>query len=440
MPGKRVTSQEDIDWLSANPPKNGESIRAWAARVIDQSDCPASSEGALRAMFYRVKKAAQLIHEKSGDKKVEFKYDAEKCEGTVNYVGPKPIYTVDDLLQVADIDLNKFAVKRIECNNWPTTMKGPDKKPIQVQNYQVKAVLEPRYGLNTDWKSFMAEINRECKKKRLTPDTAPGKSRALVVTCGDFHLGASVDNLVRTDKFDLNVLIQRMTDLAHHVNSMKASRVHVILLGDYIESWTGMNHQNVWKSLNLYGARAAITLHRVMVYFLQQVKNLASVRMVSGNHDRVTISKELDDVGEVGDLLAYMLTQTYGTEMIKYHPMVLSGEIDGIQYVQAHGHQQFTKGEVSKLLYEYGRQGRYNLFLRGHKHAQSIAKPTKSQVVSFADHEMVLHDEVDYRAYTVRPIFTGNFYSEQLGYTSSAGANLFWNNGKGKPHMMDLLL
>jgi len=32
--------------------------------------------------------------------------------------------------------------------------------------------------------------------------------------------------------------------------------------------------------------------------------------------------------------------------------------------------------------------------------------------------------------------FTGNYYSETLGYNSNAGYTLVWDNGKGKPNVL----
>jgi hypothetical protein len=52
----------------------------------------------------------------------------------------------------------------------------------------------------------------------------------------------------------------------------------------------------------------------------------------------------------------------------------------------------------------------------------------------------VYWDQANYRSITVPPIFTGNFYSESSGWTSSSGITIIENNGAGKPNVFDITL
>jgi hypothetical protein len=41
------------------------------------------------------------------------------------------------------------------------------------------------------------------------------------------------------------------------------------------------------------------------------------------------------------------------------------------------------------------------------------------------------------RRLTLKPFFTGNYYSETLGYNTNAGYSIIWANNKGRPKMLD---
>jgi calcineurin-like phosphoesterase family protein len=167
--------------------------------------------------------------------------------------------------------------------------------------------------------------------------------------------------------------------------------------------------------------------------FLDKIHNLSAITVISGNHDRTSVKTELDPKGGVAQLLAFMLDQSSKEIDVVWDPILVSKEIDGMQYVLTHNHLGVSKNDMSKLFWEYGSQGKYNLLIGGHWHSRRGKREYRKV-------DEVYWDQANYRAISVAPLFTGNFYSESSGWTSSSGITIIENNGAGKPNIYDITL
>ena len=76
-------------------------------------------------------------------------------------------------------------------------------------------------------------------------------------------------------------------------------------------------------------------------------------------------------------------------------------------------------------------QGNYNLICEGHLH--SIIQ--KLNVNQRDTYQTIKDDAVDHRRMNCPSFFTGNFFSEILGYTSESGFVITEDNGKGVPNV-----
>jgi len=124
----------------------------------------------------------------------------------------------------------------------------------------------------------------------------------------------------------------------------------------------------------------------------------------------------------------------------EWSALLLNKKIDNIGYVVTHGHLAISKKEISKVLFDYGFQGIYNVYAKAHLHTRETKKTMRYKNMKYKDINTIVLDSSDYRAVTIAPMFTGNFYSEGLGYSSSAGLTHFVNNGKGKVIYTDYCL
>lgn len=258
-----------------------------------------------------------------------------------------------------------------------------------------------------------------------------------VIVIADLHLGAYIDGLVNTKDYSIPILIEYLGDIVAKVNRMNFKEVHVLFLGDMIESFTGLNHKNSWKGLQKGMIGAEVIKFSVNVLhekLLSKINNLKDVKLVAGNHDRLTSDKAEDVDGGACDLVAFGLElRGYNVE---FHPTVISAEIDGINYILLHGHKGISRKATKDLCWDFGKKGMYNVILEGHLHSiiQKLSVNLKGKF------NIIKDDSVDHIRMNARSLFTGNGFSEDLGYTSNAGFSIITNNGKGLPNINNILL
>lgn len=253
-----------------------------------------------------------------------------------------------------------------------------------------------------------------------------------VVKIADLHLGAYVDNLIRTKNFSITILAEKLSQAAKDVNDRKYADVHVHILGDLIESFTGLSHKNTWKGLDkaMVGAEAVKLVVKILhENFLSQITNLREVKVVAGNHDRVTSDNKEDVQGGAANLVCWGL-ELIGYD-VEFNPLVITHVVDNICHILTHGHHALSKKSTKQLCWDYGIKGKYNLICEGHLH--SIIQ--KLNVTQRENYQVIKDDAVDHRRMNCPSFFTGNFFSESLGYTSESGFVITEDNGRGAPHV-----
>lgn len=325
-----------------------------------------------------------------------------KNEKEFNYKGEKPITSQEEAVEFFKINLNKEEIIKSVYNAWDVTLKEQDGSVVKRTNYQVKLFTRPRQPI-INYDVFYKQLQQNVKSYKLNVSKGSGVGMAIIT---DIHVGAETKGLINTKDFNLNSLMDCLNQAAEIINTHNKKEVHVAILGDLIESFTGLNHINSWQGIHTYGADALILSYEILFEFLSKIKNLKQIYMVSGNHDRVHENKEVDVKGYVSHIIAYMLSKNF---KIKHHSMVISTLIDNISYILHHGHLKLSQQSFSKIILDYGNQKCYNVLVKGHFHSRA-----KQQ-------EFVHFDSSNYRGITVAPIFTGNQYAESHGWTSSSG-------------------
>jgi len=229
----------------------------------------------------------------------------------------------------------------------------------------------------------------------------------ISVAIADLHIGAEVDGLRITQKYDNEILRERLNQTADIINSYQAKSVTLNILGDIIESFTGDMHLNSWKSMakGMYGAKVVREAVEILTDFFSGINNLYSVYCVGGNHDRPTASKNLEANGEIAELIMYILEKMYPTLNINYNHTVITHQSEGINYINVHGDKGHSLNKkIPELLFHHGEKSLFNLILAGHLHSRITAL-----------------DGVNHRKVHCPSMFTGNQFSDDLGYSSSAG-------------------
>lgn len=365
-----------------------------------------------------------------------------KDEAYMEKIASEKVQSLEDLVRICNIDLDVWTVERYLCNVWGVTAFRDNPNGTYRSNYQVKVWLKRK---SVDYAKGISMVLDVIENYTPKPTLAiKSKSKLhLVGNLADLHTGAYIRDLIRTPDFDVEVLLDLLEQCANKINSYNASKVTINMLGDYFESISGLNHENTFKSLglNMWGANVIIVANEIIsTRFLSRINNLEEVNMVSGNHDRMTSSNKIDNTGEGAKILWHMLKKDYPKLPINYSNSVLTRKIDGINYILNHGDKMLSKKDISKIVFDYGDNSSFNLLLEGHLHTRKAFKTYASQGKFYEETEVVSLDELNYRKYVVPALFTGNYFSESLGFSGTAGMLLTHNNGKDRPEVIDVTL
>ncbi len=242
------------------------------------------------------------------------------------------------------------------------------------------------------------------------------------VFIADLHTGAGVQNLQITPNFSIDILEKKLIQLANKVNELNAEKVNLFFLGDNIESFSGLNHTDSWKSIEegYYGAKVVYHSLHLMLKFVSRINNVKYIGAIGGNHDRMSSSKKEDAKGEIAKLTFMLMKDTLKDKItVDYNDYVTTKNSGTVRYIIAHGdHNNIKKPE--KMVLDYGNPFMFNLVLAGHLHTREIK-----------------NDSHNMRFVRCPSIFTGNDYSERNGWTSSSGAIIAYGTGLRAPRIID---
>jgi metallophosphoesterase superfamily enzyme len=281
--------------------------------------------------------------------------------------------------------------------------------------------------------AFMNEIasNIEVFKKPVTiakypkqPDIFEAQSNLIVLA--DFHFGAEYEGGERTPKVNTEMIKQKLRKVLNIANHNTAKTNDVLILGDLIESFTGLNHPNSWQGIErgMYGAKVVMEVYDVLVWFMEELKNFGTLYMVPGNHDRSTPSNKEDVRGEIAYIVSGFLEKAFPGRIINL------GDIGSfchgpLNFIATHGHLGLSRESGAAMAYKYGKQGYFNMVLMGHLH---------SRIIKNND------DGLDFRKIICPSIFSGNQYSEQGGWDGGSGFLMIRQDAQGKPIVTDYCL
>jgi predicted phosphodiesterase len=365
----------------------------------------------------KVSRANPHGHSKKINKKNEWDFKEESAQWS--YEGEQSITTLQQAITFSKADTSKWTVERWKFNSWDVTSKEGKRT-----NYQVTVWFKAKDEKQEEiFENFYTQIKAQLRHREIPQINLLEKDHKVgVIPLADFHIGAYIRGLLNTQNYDIDTVVNMLDEVAIEINKQGYSEVHIALLGDIIESFTGTNHENTFKSIGFgqYGFNVFISAYEILENFLGKINNLVKVYGVSGNHDRHTASNKLDTEGDVLKGLMYFLDQRLEVE-VQYHPLVINAVIDGISYVLTHGHHGLARKSIEKIILDYGIQGMYNVVLQGHWHKRGNKKPVITNT------ETIYSDSALYMGVICPSLFTGNFFSEALGYTSNAGFLQFWN-------------
>lgn len=350
-----------------------------------------------------LKRKWEILLEKArvdGPGSLLFEYDG----GEIIFDGP--CRTAEDLMKYHKVDPRKYLARPIESTYWETTMKSPD-GPITKQNHRLKIKVIPRPMEVEQFKEF-AEGLPKYEVKEVEGQTAH-------VIISDLHMGAV------HKEYNLKKVIELLSETAAIVNSKNYKRVIVHCAGDVLESYTGKNHADTWKSIEMWGVDLIKESSKILAHFLDQINNLVGFTLVGGNHDRMSDKTENDSKAGAADLIAYIL-ELRGYP-VKFDPFYLVTDDDGFRLIVEHGNWPLSKQNPYEKIFRLGAQDKFNIIVQGHDHSRKIGRSP---------------DGSNYRQITVPSFIPSTDYGMQLGAEGTSGFMII--EGGRKPVVIDYTL
>lgn len=331
--------------------------------------------------------------------------------------------TLDDVVKKYNIDPSIWKANKPEVNEWQTHFRQSDGSIVSRVNKQFKVKFD---RINFDVVEQESHIESWIKKLEVSEipqiiKTVKTDESPIYVVISDLHLGTAYVSEIDGREYNDQIAIERLEEVAKEANATNRPVV-VFCLGDLIESFTGMNHLNSWKTISDYGIGVAFTAFDILRSFLSKIDKLKSFHLISGNHDRVTSNRELDTKGQVGKMIYELFTRIEPELNMEYNPLLINAEFSDIVFIISHGDKKISKLKPEELAFRFGNKDKYNIVLSGHFHERMIQK-----------------DRIKLRSYIVPSIMGMNDYAEENGYFSSPGFYIFYTQNE-KLKVLDIEL
>lgn len=319
------------------------------------------------------------------------------------------VMTLEDLVEATDVDQDQFEIYRYITNKWD--QHSVDKGLVEL--FQVKAWMKKKYLDQPDPAFYDDWLDALDKMVTMPEIHSVSSEKPIVLAFADLHAGSFISKEKLVPDYNLKVLEERLDHIASVVNSYDRP-VHVKLLGDLIESFTGKNHKDTWKQIEKHGMEVALIVFDLLHSFIQKLDKFVDLEIIGGNHDRISSSNQDDKRGQVAYLVNGMLKRIGNGIDTKFHHRLLSSNHDGVQYIITHGDKKVAKKDANQMVLEFGDQDSFNVMLTAHKHDERIIENT-----------------VKFKSLQIPAIVPPNEYALDNGWTSSNGFVVLTANEAG---------
>lgn len=250
----------------------------------------------------------------------------------------------------------------------------------------------------------------------------------ITVVIADIHAGGKSTKTALSEEWSTEMLIEKLNRVAEITNSYKAKNVHLMILGDLVETVSGLNHPDAWKGIEqgMFGSNVIIQTQEILVKeLINKVVNLKTIIATGGNHDRLQSSNKLADTGAT-DLIFYMIKERLNlmksnVEVI-YDPILVSFATKSFGMIGVHGDKGLHKRELSFVSNKFAvDKNQFQFVFSAHLHSFFCQR----------------NDDQEFaRRVTIPAIVTGNDYSDiTIGRASKSGMIVVKPNMFGEPDM-----
>lgn len=236
----------------------------------------------------------------------------------------------------------------------------------------------------------------------------------VTAVIADIHAGGKAEKTLISAEWNTTKLIEMLHKVAIIINSYKAAKVNIVILGDLVETISGINHPDSWKGIEqgMYGANVIIETKEILIKeLLNHIVNLKNIIATGGNHDRLQASNKLGDTGAT-DLIFHMIKErlalTKSNINVIYDPVLVRFKTKNFGIIGIHGDKGLHRRELSYIINKFAQdKSQYQFVVSGHLHSFFCKKDDDQEIG---------------RRITVPSIVTGNNYSDiEIGRGSLSG-------------------
>ena len=233
----------------------------------------------------------------------------------------------------------------------------------------------------------------------------------------DMHIGLLQSN------YNKEIVKEQLDEVLSLVHD--AARVHVHFMGDIIQSVSGMNHKDSWKTMGPedYGANAITNPFEILMEFLVSIPGLERVDAVGGNHGRMESDKSVENDAEGEKLIMYLLNMALPDVKVIFDANVIVDHDDpNLLLVTLHGDNPVDKEPGQKIAWEYGDKSKFVFVLTAHMHSRK--QDPKDDGTTFRKTQMTSFCPIDK-------------YGKSVAHPSLPGIKMIAATSKGLPMVVD---
>jgi predicted phosphodiesterase len=352
----------------------------------------------------------------------------------IEYKGVEVVTNRDQAIKYFNIDTKKFEIVKAIFGQSSVTMKLKDweiktldgkskilynQKPITIMNHSCKIFIRPRQKSKEEALVDVLAYVKKNSGKKYSYKKSDSNSNKAVWAASDFHLGLS------NGVYNVDMFINRLTQMAFHINKYKASENHILFGGDLLENGTStymhtsQSSETDYELSGLRGGRVFWTL--VNKYLFSKIANLSAVCIVHGNHDRTSISKkDATPNSSISEMFYWFCKDNLECE-VKYDYFVQEHTVDNVSYLLTHGDTGMSKN-TDRMVREYGNPNAdYYVLVTGHLHSRKSKVSVVVKSVVFKDIIEVVESSANARSIQL-PSFCGrNEFAKKGGWSSFPG-------------------
>jgi len=254
------------------------------------------------------------------------------------------------------------------------------------------------------------------------------KNKAICVVLADLHSGSKSNRSMISEEWSVERLEEKLDRVTKIINSYGSKHVTIYLLGDLVETISGLNHPDTYKLIQSgwFGSQAIIGTYDILRRFIGKIHNLKAIGGCGGNHDRLQASNKNSDTGATDIIFEFLKRYIFDAQIdlqVNYHPVIVTHDFKNFGFIGVHGDKGLHRQNMNYLLHKFAiDKSKFQFIFSAHLHSFFCQRGDDNETA---------------RRVTIPSIVTGNDYSDiEIGRGSKSGFIIIKDNMFNEPTMI----